>query len=202
MGVPAPNFTLVDAISGNQISLSSCAGKIVVIDFFATWCMPCRQAIDSELVPLYNQYYANNPNVIFLSIDVGEPSITRQQLIHFASEHNIGWPILMGSNSDVASDYDIMSIPTLYVVDGGGIIRWSHEGVSSGLGEALRSQIESLLGSSTGGDRGGGVDWRILTVVIIIIVIVVVATLIVLRKRVKAPAPAQLPPPPPPPPPP
>ncbi|MEM3736037.1 MAG: TlpA disulfide reductase family protein [Candidatus Bathyarchaeia archaeon] len=202
MGVPAPNFTLVDAISGNPISLSGCAGKIVVIDFFATWCMPCRQAIDSELVPLYNQYYANNPNVVFLSIDIWEPSITRQQLIQFADEHNIGWPILMGSNSNIDRDYNIEGVPTLYVVDGNGIIRWCHVGATPGLGEALRSQIESLLGSSTGGDRGGGVDWRILTVVIVIIVIVVVATLIVLRKRVKAPAPAQLPPPPPPPPPP
>lgn len=144
VGVNAPSFTLVDAISGNQVSLSDYAGKIIVMDFFATWCGPCRRAIDEELVPLYNQYYASDSNVVFLSIDIWEPSITRAQLVEFANEHNMGWAILMGSNSNIANDYGIEGVPTLYIVDGDGVIRWCHMGATPGLGNEIRNQIEAI----------------------------------------------------------
>jgi thiol-disulfide isomerase/thioredoxin len=202
VGAPAPNFTLIDAISENQIGLSNYAGKIVVIDFFATWCGPCRRAIDEELVPLYNQYYVNNPNVIFLSIDIWEPSITRQQLIQFAMEHNMGWPILMGSNSNVADDYEIEGVPTLYIVDGNGIIKWCHVGATPGLSEEIRNQIESLPESSTGGGKDK-FDWLFWMIIIVVVVVAVFSIAVLWRKRKPPPIPpptVQPPPPPPPPP--
>ena len=137
-GNPAPNFTLTDAISGSTISLADYRGKVVLLDFFATWCYPCRVAIDDTLVPLWDQYYADDPNVVFLSIDIWEPDATAQTLQTFATSHNMGWPILMGTNG-IDDDYGITGVPTICIIDIDGVIRHLHKGCPGST--VLRNEI-------------------------------------------------------------
>lgn len=144
VGDPAPNFTLVNAINGDTISLIDYRGKAVLLDFFATWCGPCRRAIDEDLVPLYGKY-ADNPKVAFLSIDIAESQMTAGGLQAFASEHLMKWPILMGSTSSVAQDYIITGVPTIFVVDSAGVIGQRHLG-SPGAA-TLSNEIDSLVAS-------------------------------------------------------
>ena len=136
----APDFALMDAISGDTISPGDHRGKVVLLDFFATWCGGCRYSIDNDLVPLHEQY---GDWIIFLSIDIGEPDITAKEMQTFAEEHDMGWPILMGSNSIIDQSYNVQVLPTIYIIDEDGVIRYSHLG-SPGI-DVLESEIDSLL---------------------------------------------------------
>ncbi len=136
----APDFELIDATSGDVINLRDYKGKVVLLDFFATWCGACGYVIDNELVQLYEQY---EDQIIILSIDIREPDLTNTDLQAFAKEHDMGWPILMGSSSTVDRNYKIQVIPTIYIIDKDGAIRYFHLG-SPGT-EILKSEIDSLL---------------------------------------------------------
>ncbi|MDD2665721.1 MAG: TlpA disulfide reductase family protein [Methanocellales archaeon] len=136
----APDFELIDATSGDLIRLSDYRGKVVLLDFFATWCGACKFTIDNDLVQLYEQY---EDQVIFLSIDVKEPKIAPKELQTFAEEHEMGWPILMGSSSTVDRSYNVWILPTICLIDEDGAIRYFHLG-SPGA-KILKSEIDSLL---------------------------------------------------------
>lgn len=154
VGQPAPDFTLTDALSGNTISLADCSGKVVLLDFFATYCSHCREAFDNDLVPLYNQAYVDDPYVVFLSINIKEPGISAETLRSFAEEHGVTWPILMGSNSDIAQVYGVTIVPTLFIIDGDGVITLRYNGGSPGA-EILKEEIDAprvLLAVDTNSD--------------------------------------------------
>ncbi len=136
----APDFELVDATSGDLIRLSNYRGKVVLLDFFATWCEACRLTIDNDLVQLYEQY---EDQIIIISIDIREPDLTNTDLQTFAKEHDMGWPTLMGSSTAVVQSYKIQVLPTIYIIDEDGAIRYFHLG-SPGT-EILKSEIDSLL---------------------------------------------------------
>ena len=136
----APDFELIEATSGDVISIRDYRGKVILLDFFATWCGGCIKAIDDDLVPLYEQY---GDQIIILSVDIRDPDITAKDLQNFAEEHDMGWPILMGSSSNVAESYKIQVLPTIYIIDEDGVIKYFHLG-SPGL-EILKSEIDSLL---------------------------------------------------------
>ena len=110
------------------------------MDFFATWCGACGATIDNDLVQLYEQY---KDQIIFLSVDIKEPDVAAKELQTFAEEQDMGWTILMGSSTTVAQSYKIQVLPTIYIIDGGGVIRYFHLG-SPGT-EILKSEIDSLL---------------------------------------------------------
>ncbi|PXF57315.1 MAG: hypothetical protein C4B59_15390 [Candidatus Methanogaster sp.] len=111
----APDFCLEDAISGKTICLSNYSNKVVLLDFMTTWCSWCLKETDDVLVPLHNQYYANDSKVVFLSIDIGDS--TAQHLQAYAEQHNINFSILMrGRTSGVAEDYGVEGIPTTVIM--------------------------------------------------------------------------------------
>jgi len=107
----APNFTLLDT-DGNNISLSDFKGKIVIVNFWTTWCGPCRYEIP-DLVELYKKY---NKDLIVLgiSLDYDGPSVVPQ------FEESIGgvnYPLLYGNN-DVANLYGgVSGVPTTFIID-------------------------------------------------------------------------------------
>lgn len=136
----APDFELIEATSGDLIRLRDYRGKVILLDFFATWCGACGDTIDKDLVPLYEQY---GDQIMILSVDIRDPDLTNTDLQTFAEEHDMGWPILMGSSSNVAESYKIQVLPTIYIVDKDGVIKYFHLG-SPGT-EVLKSEIDSLL---------------------------------------------------------
>lgn len=165
----APDLNLKNAKTGEQISLSDYEGKVVVLDFFATWCGPCKSAIREELVPLWNQYYENNSKVVFLSIDIWEKDITSQELKDFAGTYDVEWPVLMGSDTGAAEKYGVEAVPTLVVVGPDGKIRKKHVGVPDS--SALRGKINDLTTGTEGGDGDFPITWTILAICLCILVL-------------------------------
>jgi peroxiredoxin len=116
----APAFTLTD-IKGKSVSLSDFKGKVVILDFWATWCPPCKREIP-DFINLQKEYGARGLQVVGIALD--EPGKVQA----FASQNGINYPVLLGTD-DIAWKYGgIQGIPTTFVIDKTGKIAAKFEG--------------------------------------------------------------------------
>lgn len=116
----APAFELKD-LSGKTVKLSDFAGKVVIIDFWATWCGPCKKGIP-EFIELQKQYAKRGFVVVGIALDDFESVKT------FYQNYKMNYPVLMGTN-EVAKLYGgIRGIPTAFVVGKDGMIKQRYEG--------------------------------------------------------------------------
>ena len=110
-GTQAPGYELAD-LTGKSVSSKEFAGKVVILDFWATWCPPCREEIP-HFVTLQKKYEGKGLAIVGLALDAGGAS----DVAPFAKEHAINYPILIG-NDDVAKAYGgVNAIPTTFVID-------------------------------------------------------------------------------------
>ncbi len=121
-GKPAPSFTLQD-LNGKTVSLSDFKGKVVVLDFWATWCPPCVKEIP-HFIALYEQYKDQGFAMVGISVDSEGISVVKS----FARKYQVNYPILM-TDGQVDKVYGgIPSIPTTFVIDSAGNIRQKYVG--------------------------------------------------------------------------
>lgn len=121
-GKKAPAFTLLDT-KGNKVSLSDYKGKIVIIDFWATWCGPCRRGVP-DLVKIQSDYKGK---VVIIGISLDQD--TKSDVVPFMEAFEINYPIVFGTQK-VTVDYGgVSAIPTSFVVDQEGNIVDKHVGL-------------------------------------------------------------------------
>jgi len=138
VGQVPPSFTLKD-IAGNDVSLSDFAGKVVVLDLWATWCGPCRQEIPL-LVSLYEEFKDRGVVVLGVGLDDGGA----EALKPFAEENHMSYPVLVGDKA-LGTAYKVTSIPSTYVIGRDGTIASKHVGFSPAVATALREDITKLV---------------------------------------------------------
>jgi peroxiredoxin len=137
-GKMAPDFALTST-DGKTIKLSDFRGKVVVVDFWATWCPPCKAEIP-DFIKLYSQYKDDGFQMLGISLDQGGLSDVKP----FMKDYGINYPIVMGDNQVVAAYGGIRGIPTTFVIDKDGKIRASFEGYrSASVFEKLIQQLTS-----------------------------------------------------------
>jgi thiol-disulfide isomerase/thioredoxin len=140
-GKAAPlQFTLKD-MNGVDVKLASFKGKPIVINFWATWCGPCRAEIPS-LVQLQRQYGDEGQDVVILGISVDDPI---EKLKPYASEMKINYPLLVGNGRDDVQEAfgPLWGIPVTVFVDRDGRIAKRHSGIASK--EQFEREIKALL---------------------------------------------------------
>ena len=130
----APDFTL-EALDGREVRLSDSSGKVRLIDFWATWCAPCR-----EEIPMLNELQASYGERGFQILAISDEE---EQLIReFVEEHGVEYTNLIGTE-EVAEAYGVLGLPAAYLLDGEGRV------VESFIGPKPRSvlakKIEALL---------------------------------------------------------
>ena len=116
-GEPAPSFTLA-MTDASSFSLAATRGHVVVLNFFATWCPPCR-AETPDLIAVERRYASRG--VIFIGIDDSENA---QLVSVFAKSKGIRYPLVIDAHGSVSKRYDVRAIPTTYVLDRQGVIRY------------------------------------------------------------------------------
>lgn len=115
-GPAAPDFTLADA-HGKKVSLSEFRGKVVVLNFWATWCGPCEAEMPS-LNNLYKEFKSKGLVVIAISVDP-----TTATVLSFITEKKLAFPVLLDKNKEVYFDnYAVMGLPTTFIIDRNGVL--------------------------------------------------------------------------------
>jgi thiol-disulfide isomerase/thioredoxin len=133
----APDFTL-NTLDNQEITLSKLKGKVVLLDFWATWCGPCRESIP-HLIHLYKTYRESGFEIIGISLDKGDPQVVR----NFAKSLEIPYPIVIGPEK-VMRDYKVTKIPTSFLIDKEGKIRESMIGFNSAIAQQMTAKLSDL----------------------------------------------------------
>jgi thiol-disulfide isomerase/thioredoxin len=136
IGQPAPCIQLKD-LDGRLVSLSDFKGKVVLLDFWATWCGPCRLTM-----PVLEQLQQEHPNdFTLLAVNLGE---SRNQVLPFTRAQKIQSRVLLDIDERVGRAYESGSIPMQVLIDQEGIVRHTQLGAFPGWKEQLWSEISKL----------------------------------------------------------
>lgn len=107
---PAPTFALYD-LNDKQHKLEDYRGKVIIVNFWATWCPPCRQEFPS-MDQAYKQL--KRDDIVMLAIDVGEDGDT---IFEFTADYPVTFPILMDMDAQITQQYGVIGLPTTYIID-------------------------------------------------------------------------------------
>ncbi len=143
-GEVAPDLIVKD-IDGNQITLSSLRGRVVLLDFMGVNCAPCRIEMP-HLVATHDAYVDEGFNI--LSIDVGFPGLTALDATdarRFMEEFGARWPIALEGGNTAAITYGVTRIPTFYIIDRAGVVRVHPTQSPPIMQEQFAAWIEPLL---------------------------------------------------------
>ncbi len=134
----APDFTLKSA-TGENIKLSELRGQVVMINFWASWCGPCRQEM-----PLLDELHARYSPMGFtmLGVNVEKDSSKAKALL---KDLPVDFPILFDQQNAVSKDYDVVAMPSTVLVDRDGNIRYIHKGYKPGDENAYQDMIRTVL---------------------------------------------------------
>lgn len=133
---PAPEFSLTD-LAGNKIALSGYRGKVVLLDFWATWCAPCKEEIP-HFIDMQNRYGGRGLQVIGVSMDDDEKPVRE-----FQRQYQMNYPVALG-NSEMASQYGgTFGLPITFVIDPQGRIVSRHIGQTKA--EVFEAEVQKLL---------------------------------------------------------
>lgn len=135
----SPDFSLY-SLSGDRISLNDLDGTPVVINFWATWCLPCK----IEMPIIQERYDSFKPDLVVLALDAGE---SKESVEKFVRDNNITFPALLDLTKAIQKLYLIRAYPTTYFIDKNGIIQAAHIGI---LSEDQLDKYLKMIGVSDG----------------------------------------------------
>ena len=137
-GRPAPDFALKSS-TGQNLRLSEYRGDVVMINFWATWCGPCRQEM-----PLLDELYSRYQRVGFnlLGVNIDDDSGRAMDMIN---ELGVSFPVLFDSSKEVSRLYEVDAMPVTVIVDREGNVRHVHQGYKPGYEQKYLDEVRSLL---------------------------------------------------------
>ena len=138
-GQPAPSFTSNALAGSGSVSLAEYRGKVVYLDFWASWCGPCRLSLP-WMETVRKEFGAQGFEVIAVNVD--EHTSDAQA---FIQRFGVSYPLAADAQGSVASLYDVQDMPSSYLIDRRGVVRTVHRGFNRVDAAALRAQIARLV---------------------------------------------------------
>lgn len=137
-GQVAPDFALKSS-TGENLRLSEYRGNVVMINFWATWCGPCRQEM-----PLLDELYTRYKRVGFslLGVNIDDDSRRAMQMIE---DLGVSFPVLFDARKEVSKLYEVEAMPVTVLIDREGNVRYVHHGYKPGYEDKYLDQVRSLL---------------------------------------------------------
>lgn len=150
LAIPAFDFTLMD-LNGQTVSLSSLRGKIVVLDFWATWCIPCIKSLPA--MQKARDHFSSDKDIVFLFINTGEAMPDRAEKVkEFMKQKGYNLHVLLDQKNDkrsgfiAATGFKVKGIPTKFIVDNNGTIRYRMVGFNGG-DDATVAELIAMINS-------------------------------------------------------
>ena len=134
----APDFDLASR-DGGRVALSDLTGQVVMVNFWATWCGPCRQEMP-QLEALYERY--SDLGFTLLGVNVEEDSSGADA---FLADTPVSFPILFDPENQVSELYNVVAMPSTVLIDKSGNLRFIHHGYQPGYENEYQSQIRALI---------------------------------------------------------
>ena len=138
-GQPAPAFSARSLTGDGNVALGNYKGKVVYLDFWASWCAPCQTSLPA-LEALRKEFPADQFQVIAINVDQ-DPEKARKLL----EKLKIGYPSATDPEGRLPETFGLKTMPTSYLIDRDGVIRRVHPGFRSGDVDAIRAQIKTLV---------------------------------------------------------
>ena len=134
----APDFTL-RAVDGPNVRLQEQRGRVVLVNFWATWCGPCRKEMP-HLSRLYDKYRASG--FVLLGVNVDEDT---RNAAAVAAKLGVKFPVLLDTDKKASQLYDLNAMPSTVLIDRDGRVRYVHRGYVDGYEDTYDQQIRALL---------------------------------------------------------
>lgn len=143
MGKAAPDLSIQTINGKGKVSIESLKGKVAIVDFWATWCGPCKQSF-----PKYEELakkHAGQLEIVGVSVDDEQNGVAQ-----FAKETGATFAIGWDEGHAIANRWDVKSMPTAYILDATGTIRYVHAGFHDDEPEQIAKELTALLDESKG----------------------------------------------------
>lgn len=141
LGEKTPDLQFVD-LDGKPVTLQSLAGKVVLLDFWATWCGPCRQSLPN--LEKIRHRYKDNPKVAFFAVSVDQPETDNKELVKTFEQLKVNIPILRDPKQSAAA-LQFTGIPALFVIGADGVVQHCEMGGNPQIADVLPAKIDALL---------------------------------------------------------
>ncbi len=143
VGAPAPPIE-VDTLSGTPFSLADQKGRVVVLDFWATWCPPCIKSLPA--LERLHARYAGSPDVLIASVNTDAMPDRAQALQKWMDRRKFTFPVLLETRSKVLSNaYRVQSIPTMVVIGRSGVVHDVHVGLPANDIDGIEAHVEKRI---------------------------------------------------------
>jgi peroxiredoxin len=139
VGKPASPFSLSSINGSGKMGIEK--GKVTVVDFWATWCGPCEKSFP-KYQELYVKYKASGLEIVAVSVDDEDG---KKGIPGFAKKHDAKFPVGWDDGHKIADCYSPPNMPSAYVIDKQGVVKFVHNGYREGEEKELEKEIKSLL---------------------------------------------------------
>ena len=137
-GEKAPNFRASRLDGSGTLGLSDYRGKVVYVDFWASWCAPCLKAIPA-LESLRGEFPASKFQILAVNVDK-----KTKKALKFLAKQNVGYPSVSNPRGDIPGKFDLETMPSSYLIDQNGVVRYVHKGFRDGDLDVIRKEVRRI----------------------------------------------------------
>lgn len=138
-GEKAPNFSAAKLEGKGSLGLSDYRGKVVYLDFWASWCAPCLKAVPA-LETLREEFPASKFQILAVNLDK-----RTNKALKFLADQSIGYPSVSNPKGDIPGKFDLETMPSSYLIDQNGVVRYVHKGFRDGDLDVIRKEVARLM---------------------------------------------------------